>query len=197
MLLLHGVEHRRPTAHWLWQLAESLRQERVPVQYPQLPSPDAPSLEEWMELARAELAMLGGGDTVVITHSLSGLLWTHLAPTLAPAERPSRVLMVAPPTNDILWDVIEHFAAPDTLALGDIAPTLIVGRQTDDYRTTSLPELAAAWGADHAIVSGHGHLTPDDGYGAWAAPLTWVLTGDATAFAAEPGKTAARGTTPA
>lgn len=180
VLLLHGVEHHRPHDHWLWLLAEELRRARIPVQYPQLPNPDAPSLPEWMEVARAELAMLGDGDRVVITHSLGGLLWRHLAPVLAPHERPSRVLVVAPPTHDILWEPIDAFAAPaGAQPLSSTAPTLMVTRETDDYRTIPAADLAAEWGTDHAIVPGHGHLTPADGYGPWSAPLTWVLTGHA------------------
>lgn len=180
VLLLHGVEHHRPHGHWLWLLAEMLRFERIPVLYPQLPSPDAPSLPEWMDVARAELAMLGTGDRVVITHSLGGLLWRHLAPTLAAHERPSRVLIVAPPTPDILWDPIDRFAVPPGAApLADVAPTLIVAREKDDFRTGPVADLAAEWGADFAAVPGHGHLTPADGFGPWPAVLEWILAGNA------------------
>lgn len=182
VLLLHGIEHRRPRDHWLWLLAESLRRDGVPVQYPQLPSPDSPSLDEWMDLARAELAMLGDGDRVVVTHSLSGLLWCRLAPTLSPEERPSRVLVTAPPTRHVLDDAIRPWAEPTGERLDAVAPTLIVGRHTDDYRAASVPDVAAAWGADYAVIPGHGHLTPADGHGQWDAPREWVRTGDRKAF---------------
>ena len=78
VLILHGFQHHRAKDHWLWWIAEELRQRRIPVQYPQLPSPDRPSVEEWISVARAELEMLGGEDTdrVVITHSLGGVLWS-------------------------------------------------------------------------------------------------------------------------
>lgn len=170
MLLLHGVEHHRPRNHWLWLLAESLRSQRVPVQYPQLPDPDAPRLERWLEVARAEIGMLGDGDRVVITHSLGGLLWSHLVPTLEPAKRPSRVLIVAPPSPDVLWDVIAHFSAAADARPGDLVPTTILGREKDPYRSISLPELATQWGAEAVVLPGEGHLTPDDGHG----PLPWV-----------------------
>lgn len=182
VLLLHGIEHHRPSGHWLWLLAESLRRERIPVQYPQLPSPGSPSLDEWMDVARAELAMLGDGDRVVITHSLGGLLWCRLAPTLTPEQRPSRVLVTAPPTREVLDEAITPWAAPTGIRLDSIAPTLIVGRDTDDYRHSSIPDVAAAWGGDYAVVPGHGHLTPADGYGKWEAPLEWIRSGDASVF---------------
>ena len=182
VLLLHGIEHLRPRGHWLWLLAESLRRERIPVQYPQLPAPASPSLDQWMDLARAELAMLGDGERIVITHSLSGLLWCQLAPTLAPEELPTRVLVTGPPTREVLDETVTPWAVPTGKRLDAVAPTLIVGRETDDFRHSPLPDVAAAWGADYAVIPGHGHLTPADGYGQWDAPLEWIRTGDPTVF---------------
>lgn len=178
VLLLHGVEHRRPRDHWLWWLAEELRRRGVPVQYPQLPSPDAPSVTEWSDLARAELEMLGDGERVVIAHSLGCLLWHRLAPSLPAALRPTRVLLVAPPTNDILWEAIADFATQGPGPAGT-APTLVVGRQTDDYRPVPVTDLAAEWEAEHAVIPGHGHLTPADGFGPWRGVLDWVLDPEA------------------
>ena len=180
VLLLHGVEHRRPPSHWLWSLAEDLRRERIPVQYPQLPGPDAPLLEEWLDVARAEFAMLGEGDRVVITHSLGCLLWAHLAPTLDLGNAALRVLMVAPPSDSILWEPIAHFAGAGAVPPGRLAPTAVVGRSVDPYRPTPLAELASAWEAAAIELEGTGHLTPDDGHGRWEAPLAWVLGGSAT-----------------
>lgn len=175
VVLFHGVEHRRPTNHWLWWIAEELRQRRIPVQYPQMPSPDAPRLDEWMALARAELGMLGSGDRIVVTHSLGGLMWSHLAPTLPSDLLPSRVLIVAPPSNSVLWDTIAHFAADDAARPGDFAPTTVLARARDEYRTGSLSDFAEAWGADAIEIEGEGHLTPDDGHGPLPIALEWIL----------------------
>jgi predicted alpha/beta hydrolase family esterase len=136
-----------------------------------------------MDVARAELAMLGDGDRVVITHSLSGLLWCRLAPTLSSDELPSRVLVTAPPTRDVLEDQVSVFAEPTGVRLDAVAPTLIVGRDTDDFRHSSLPDVANAWGAECVVVPGHGHLTPADGHGQWDAPLEWIRSGDPSVFA--------------
>jgi uncharacterized protein len=187
VLLLHGLGHRRPHDHWLWLLAEQLRAKHIPVQYPQLPSPDAPSLPEWLEVARAELGMLGAGDRIVITHSLGGLLWRHLAPTLAAHEHPSRVLIVSPPTPDVLRDPADRFAMPPGAApLADVAPTLIVARERDDARTGTVADVAAEWGADFTIVPGHGHINQADGHGAWPPVMDWILDPDSADWVAQP-----------
>ena len=71
VLILHGWQNRRPPDHWQFWLAERLRRRGERVLYPQLPSPDEPVLQEWLALLRAELAMLGDGERVVVCHSLA------------------------------------------------------------------------------------------------------------------------------
>src|SRR6187401_310654 len=90
VLILHGYEHHRPREHWLWWLAEELRRRDIPVQYPQFPSPDAPQLDEWVDVATTELDMLGDGERIVVAHSLGTVLWLHLA---AAGARATRVLL--------------------------------------------------------------------------------------------------------
>ncbi len=124
ILLLHGFEHQRAPQHWLWWLAEELRSRRIPVQYPQLPGPDLPLVNLWCDVAEAELAMLGDGERIVITHSLGGILWTHLA---ARGAQVDRVLMVAPPSLDRLSGAMSDMALdgvdiPAALAAG--APSM-------------------------------------------------------------------------
>lgn len=184
VLLLHGVGHRRPEGHWLWWLAEQLRAARVPVQYPQLPAPDDPDPAAWADAARAELGMLtaGGGQTVVIAHSLSCALWAHLVGTLPAQLLPSRVALVSPATR-LEWSQ----AAPKfgDLSLGSLAsvPTLIVGRSTDSVRPVPLPKFASEWGAPFVEIPGSGHLTPADGHGPFPGALAWVLGGAAESWA--------------
>lgn len=68
-LVLHGWQNHRPRQHWQWQLVEALRSDGEQVLYPQLPDPDRPSLDLWIEVLRAELAQLGDGERVVLAHS--------------------------------------------------------------------------------------------------------------------------------
>lgn len=180
VLILHGIGHHRPRAHWLWWLAEELRERRVPVQYPQFPSPDEPRPDAWIELALAELEMLGGGQTV-IAHSLGTILWSHLAPSIPEHLRPARVALVAPPSRHIVAQDADDFAS---LPLGplDAERTIIVGRETDPVREEPLAQLAERWGAPHVVVPGDGHLTPADGHGPYPGALAWALGGDASSW---------------
>src|SRR6187431_3034665 len=139
VLILHGLQHHRDQDHWLWWLAEELRRLRIPVQYPQFPLADDPDLEPWVALATAELAMLGDGERIVVTHSLGGVLWSHLrARGLTSGER---VLMVAPPSRDRLDKLTTAFSdglGPDFLDTTDVT---LVARERDRYRNTPLTWL--------------------------------------------------------
>lgn len=202
VLLLHGYEHERPRDHWPWWLHDELGAHGVTVRYPQLPRPLAPRLDEWLEAGNSELAALAGGaltehadhpraipraagqpaaahapERVVVTHSLGGILWHHLA---AGGARVDRVLIVAPPSHERLTEHLASFSlAPiDESATGAVVPTTVLARERDPYRATPVAHLASAWGAAHVTLPGEGHLNPDDGHGPLAPALEWVLTGE-------------------
>ncbi|WP_062465340.1 RBBP9/YdeN family alpha/beta hydrolase [Demequina soli] len=172
VLLLHGYQHLRPRDHWMWWLAEELRARRVPVQYPQLPAPGDPVLRDWSAVAAGELEMLGGGERIVIAHSLGTVLWRHLEAHGAAADR---VLLVAPPGPERLG-AIGDFAAAASATLRDGAT--MVARERDPYRDGPLEAIADRWGAPGVVLPGAGHLNVDDGHGAWPSLLGWTLTGE-------------------
>ena len=181
-LVLHGWENRRPPAHWQYWLTERLRAAGEQVLYPQLPDPDEPKLADWLDVLRAELAMLGTGERIVIAHSLGCLLWLHHAATADHAQRVDRLLLVCPPGPSECTGPIAHFAPPPldpidirrtTRRQGELACT-----DTDPW----CPEGARrAYGepldlATH-VVPDAGHLAADDGYGPWPAVEQWALSG--------------------
>ena len=94
-LILHGWQNRRPPEHWQHWLTERLREEGAQVVYPQLPDPDAPRPEVWLEELRRFLTQLHGEVRVVIAHSLGTLLWLHHARD--GGDPVDRVLLVHPP----------------------------------------------------------------------------------------------------
>ena len=94
-LILHGWQNRRPPEHWQHWLADRLREEGAQVVYPQLPDPDAPRPEVWLEELRRYLTQLDGEERVVIAHSLGTLLWLHHARD--GGDPVDRVLLVSPP----------------------------------------------------------------------------------------------------
>lgn len=178
VLLIHGMAPRNP-AHWMWPLAEELRQRHIPVQYPGLPSPQEPELTAWKDLILTELAMLGSGERVVVCHSLGNILWAILGPELPPELRATRVLMVAPPAPGELGDAAAAFRMPDDAfgagAAAGTAQLTVIGRATDPFRTAPLAQLTRGWRADVVELPGEGHLNPADGHGAWPWALDWVL----------------------
>ena len=183
-LILHGAENRRPPEHWQHWLAEQLRHRREIVIYPQLPEPDSPSLESWLELIRAELAQLGDGERIVLCHSLAVLAWLHHANRLAASERVHRVLLVSPPSPDILWPEVADFAPPANLAPCSITyashETRIVCADNDPYCPLGAKRLyAEPLDVPADVIPGGGHLSIDDGYGPWPSVLAWCLDASA------------------
>ncbi|WP_084125222.1 alpha/beta hydrolase [Demequina sp. NBRC 110054] len=183
VLLLHGLGNHRPHEHWQWQLAERLRRDRVPVQHPQLPDPDAPTFEAWREVALAELEMLaGGGERVLLTHSLSCVLWARIAPELPARLRPHRVALIAPPSPARLAQVLPDFPFDTHVDLSELADTRVVARTSDPYRETSVTDASSLWSVPGHELPGKGHLNHEDGHGEWASALAWTLTGDDQAW---------------
>jgi predicted alpha/beta hydrolase family esterase len=177
-LVLHGWQNRRPTGHWQWQLTESLRAAGEQVLYPQFPTPDQPSLARWTELLRAELGQLGAGERIVVAHSLGCWLWLAVAGTLTPEERVDRVLLIAPPSAEVLAgfpEVAEFSSVPqDPRALAHAAPiTRLAAADDDPYCPGGAATVFAALGLDTDVLPGAAHLDLDAGYGRWPAVEAW------------------------
>ncbi len=179
-LVLHGAENRRPPEHWQHWLAEQLRRRREVVLYPQLPDPDNPSLEIWLELVRAELAQLGGGERIVVCHSLATLAWLHLASRLEKGERVDRVMLVSPPSPDSLWPEVTDFQPP-----ANLPPDLLTSASDSTRIVYGENDPYCPPGADHLYaeplqlpadrIADGGHLGADNGYGPWPSLLAWCL----------------------
>jgi predicted alpha/beta hydrolase family esterase len=173
-LVLHGWQNRRPTDHWQFWLTERLRSRGEQVLYPQLPSPDDPVLDEWLEVLHGELRMLGDGERIVLCHSLGCLLWLRHAANahdLAPVDR---LLLVCPPGASALPVALSpFFSRPgDATALAASVRTRAQLACTDGDAWCA-EGAAETYGReldlDVHIVPGGGHLAADDGYGAWPA----------------------------
>src|SRR5437763_10109289 len=94
-LILHGWQGSGPR-HWQSWLATRLRERGERVSYPQLPEPDAPRLDRWLDALEQALAREPGG-LAVLCHSLACVLWLQHAHRSAVASA-ERVLLVAPPS---------------------------------------------------------------------------------------------------
>lgn len=180
VVILHGWENRRPPEHWEYWLTEQLRERGFEVDYPQLPDPDTPDLDTWLERLD-ELVTRDERPVTLLAHSLAASLWlTRLARGGSPG-RVSRLALAAIPAPEVLRSTVvasfidhpSHIAA-----LPDVEQIVFEG-ENDPY---SPGGVLAAYDIDPTIpvetVPGGEHLTPDSGFGMWPRILEWSLTGE-------------------
>jgi predicted alpha/beta hydrolase family esterase len=163
-LILHGYQGSGP-GHWQTWLAGRLRSGDAKVHYPDLPDADLPRLSAWLDALKGELDAFSE-PPVVLCHSLACLLWMH---HIAGGGQPaSRVLMVAPPSEAGVPDVLRSFfPAPP------MPDARLVCSDNDPY----CPEGAVTLYGDGDVLLGQGHINPDAGYGPWPAVEAWARDG--------------------
>jgi predicted alpha/beta hydrolase family esterase len=177
-LILHGVENRRPSAHWQHHLADALSFRGEDVGYPQLPDPDEPSLDAWIDAIEDELVTMDG-ERVVVCHSLACAAWFHLVAGRT-GSAAHRVLLVSPPGPSVFsWDAIAEFS-PEPLTLTGLElasrQTRLVGSDNDPYcREGAAEAYGRRLGCAVDLLPGAGHVTPADGYGLWQSVFDWCL----------------------
>lgn len=182
-LIVHGWQNRRPEGHWQRWLARRLTDDGHEVRYPQFPEPDVPVLDDWSALLRSELSALGegggGGERVLICHSLSVLLWWQAASSLGELQA-DRVLLVAPGAAGLLrrHPDVATFAPPgiETMALDAelVARVRLVAGDDDPYFPGGAGAFYAdRFGLDVDVIPGGQHLDLLAGYGSWPSVLAW------------------------
>jgi hypothetical protein len=98
VVLLHGLAGS-PNYIWLPWLRAELEKAGAEVWAPSLPSPLAPKLDVWLDATR-DAAATWGPDTVIVGHSLGGVLALRLIEHVCP--RPIRgVVLVSSPFSSI------------------------------------------------------------------------------------------------
>ena len=174
-LILHGLQGSGPD-HWQSWLAGRLRERGERVRYPDLPEPDSPRLDSWLEALDHELHDSAG--VVVVCHSLACVLWLQHARRGAPGGAVARVLLVAPPSPSVGLPASGFFplpVEPDEVA-GAAGSTLVVWSDDDPYCPEGAGLLyAEPLGLLSCELSGRGHINPDAGFGPWPAVERWCL----------------------
>ncbi|MFF8846373.1 RBBP9/YdeN family alpha/beta hydrolase [Streptomyces sp. NPDC015127] len=181
-LLLHGWQHHRPEGHWLRWLDGKLREAGHDSSYPQLPDPDRPDLQTWLDALDERLTAVRGRELVVVCHSLGCLLWLHAAARRPGRVLADRVLLVGPPAPETAagYPEIAAFAHPGATAqhIAAAAPagTRLVASDNDPYCPQgAAAAFAAPLDLDSDLLPGCAHLDLDAGYGPWPAVLDWCL----------------------
>jgi len=195
ILILHGWKNHQPHDHWQYWLAGKLTAAGHHVEYPQLPKPDHPDLEDWSEAVMEAAGRLDTRERVVVCHSLGCLAWLYAVSQVGPKGFASsapgadeawyRVALVAPPGRPFLrastelssfnpdvWP--ESLASPVNPAAPRIRETLLVRSDGDPYcpvpEDVALPHVENLRGE---FVPGQGHFDLDAGYGSWPGMLAW------------------------
>mgnify|MGYP001415176569 CR=1 FL=1 len=176
-VILHGWENRRPVDHWEHWLHDELVARGHEVDYPQLPDPDTPHLDTWLELLDG-LVTRGDRPVTLVAHSLATSLWlTRLARGGSP-RLVTRLALVAIPAPSVLAPTVvagftDHPARIDPLPGVELA---VFEGEGDEY---SPGGVRAAYAIDPAIpvelVPDGGHLVPASGFGPWPRIRDWAL----------------------
>ncbi len=165
-LILHGWQGSGP-GHWQTWLASRLRGNGEHVAYPDLPDADTPLLDPWLEALDGELDALPG-ETTVVCHSLSCLLWLHHLER--GGAQAGRLLLVAPPSH--LEPLASFFPVPFPPLMGEAR---LVCSDDDPYCPEGAAELyGEPLGIGVDLLPSAGHINPETGFGMWPDVEAWA-----------------------
>lgn len=180
---MHGWTNRRAEGNWHRWLVSQLRHQGHQVLYPQFPSTDSPTLQDWQELLLAELELLeeaGPGETIVIGHSLGCINFIHAAVDGKVKTPVDRLLLVAPADPKLLSEIeglkvnLSKSATKD--ALHSVVKSLtIVGSDADPWSPDGVQStFGDPLGVEAVVIQGAQHFRADEGWGYWQGLLEWV-----------------------
>ena len=187
VLIIHGWTNRRPAGHWQRSLAATLRDQGHLVSYPQLPNPDQPLLDEWLEVLAAELdqfdevASRASEPLIVLAHSLGCVAWMQLADRGLLKQPADRVLLVAPPepapispVPTFVMDLSDGRA--ERMIKGSAREVTLVGSDADVWQPSGIQAgVGDMIGLEAVVVPGAKHFSTLDGFTQWQGVIDWVL----------------------
>lgn len=176
-VLLHGWQNHREPDHWHHWLHDQLVDRGFTVRYPQLPDPDEPSLDAWLDAYVAELAACGTAEVTVVCHSLSVPTWLH-AVARGLVREVEDVILVAPPSASVLAELhlLEFAWHPGPSSVGARRASVMVVGPDDPYCPEGPDEqYVTPLGIPKIVIPGGGHLSTPEGYGPWPQMLEWCL----------------------
>jgi len=167
LLLLHGWGGS-DWPHWQAWLASEVARDYGTVSFPLIQHPHFPHLNRWRKEVLRHLEDFRP-DTVV-THSLAGTLWFHLAAEklLEPFAVKKLILVALPGLNTELETISSFYPCPlpDSLCAEEVT---MVASDDDPYITIGeATHLAGHFDAKLKILENAGHINAESGYGEWA-----------------------------
>ena len=186
VLIIHGWTNRRPVGHWQRTLAAALRDQGHLVSYPQLPNPEQPLLDEWLDVLTAELeqfdevASRASEPLIVLAHSLGCVTWMQLADRGLLKQPADRVLLVAPPepapispVPSFVMDLSDGRA--ERVVKGSAREVTLVGSDADVWQPSGIQAgVGDIIGLEAVIVPGAKHFSTLDGFSKWQGVIDWV-----------------------
>jgi len=186
VLIIHGWTNRRPVGHWQRSLAAALRDQGHLVSYPQLPNPDQPILDEWLDVLAAELdqfdevASRASEPLIVLAHSLGCVAWMQLADRSLLKQPADRVLLVAPPepapispVPTFVMDLSDGRA--ERVVKGSAREVTLVGSDADVWQPSGIQAgVGDMIGLQAVVVHGAKHFSTLDGFTKWQGVIDWV-----------------------
>lgn len=177
-VLLHGWQNHREPDHWHHWLHDQLVERGFAVRYPQLPDPDEPRLDAWVDAHVGELDACGTANVTVVCHSLSVPTWLHAVARGRVADV-ENVILVAPPSDSVLAEIgISEFTwhpSGANRAGARRAAVMIVGDHDPYCPEGPDDQYVTPLGLPKIVIPGGGHLSTPDGYGPWPQLLAWCL----------------------
>lgn len=175
IVIVYGYDGSGP-GHWQRWLADELRANSIPVQFPELPEPLDPQRDAWVEALRA-IVDDAKEPVTFVCHSLGCWALDHLI-----AERGTKgmhaALLVAPPSPHLIFEPIDSFLPPPQAAAAwaPIAPrSLLIGSDDDEFTAAEeFAEIAARLGMPFERLAGAGHINVASGFGPWPRTLAWL-----------------------
>jgi len=186
VLIIHGWTNRRPEGHWQRRMAAALREQGHLVSFPQLPNPDQPELQQWLEVLVAELEHMAevpsraSEPLIVVAHSLGCVTWMQLADRGLLKEPADRVLLVAPPepapvspVPSFVMDLSDGRA--ERVVKGSGREVVLVGSDADVWQPSGIQAgVGDMIGLQAVVVPGAKHFSTLDGFSAWQGSIDWV-----------------------
>jgi predicted alpha/beta hydrolase family esterase len=168
LLLLHGWGGS-DFPHWQAWLAAETAKNYGTVSFPLIKHPHYPHLNRWRKEVLHHLEDFRP-DTVV-THSLAGTLWFHLASS-EKLEKINRLILVALPSLTTKLETLGSFypcPLPEKLYASEIR--IVVGDDDPYISVDEARNISDHFGASLTILPNAGHINTESGYGKWQ----WIL----------------------